>query len=90
MKKCKKFLIIANETKDTELKYSRYAEGLIKEKGLSAVLVVGSESSELEETIADSDIIIVMGGDGTMLRVSHAIKGSSIPVISGHWKSKAE
>ena len=81
MKNCNNFLIITNEIKDPELKWSNMARSLITDKGLNADIHVGLQSEGLEECFEDKDVIMVMGGDGTMLRVSHALKGRNIPVI---------
>lgn len=77
----KKFLIIANETKDIDLKYSKYAEAKIKEKDAEASICVGSDSADLSDALDSVEAVIVMGGDGTMLRVAHALEGRTTPVI---------
>lgn len=79
------YLIIANETKDTGLKWSRYTLDRLHERGLSASLEIcvdeaGNEVG-IDLDLGAVDIIIVMGGDGTMLRVAQLIGGSSVPVI---------
>ncbi len=81
MKECKKFLIIANELKDIDLKWSKYTDELIRSKGFETRLHVGLDSEGLTDCFDDTDVIIVMGGDGTMLRISHALSGRNIPVI---------
>ena len=107
MKKCRRFLIIANETKDIDLKWSKHIEALIKSRldiddslAVSQLpdekenesegeayfcLVSGSNVDALIEKLEVEfervDVVIVMGGDGTMLRVSHALGGRDIPVI---------
>lgn len=107
MKKCRRFLIIANETKDIDLKWSKHIEALIKsrldiddsfvvsqlpdekenesEGEAYFCLVSGSNVDALIEKLEVEfervDVVIVMGGDGTMLRVSHALGGRDIPVI---------
>ena len=107
MKKFRRFLIIANETKDIDLKWSKHIEALIKSRldiddslAVSQLpdekenesegkayfcLVSGSNVDALIEKLEVEfervDVVIVMGGDGTMLRVSHALGGRDIPVI---------
>ena len=107
MKKCRRFLIIANETKDIDLKWSKHIEALIKSRlDIDDSLVVSQLPDEkenesegkayfclvsgsnvdaliekLEVEFDRVDVVIVMGGDGTMLRVSHALGGRDIPVI---------
>ena len=77
----KKFLIIANDTKDVDLKWSHYAEKIISEKGCESDLCIGVTDSRLPAAFEGKDVIIVMGGDGTMLGVSHVLGGREIPVI---------
>lgn len=77
----KKFLIIANDTKDVDLKWSHYAEKIISEKGCESDLCIGVTDSRLQAAFDGKDVIIVMGGDGTMLGVSHVLGGREIPVI---------
>lgn len=77
----KNFLIIANDTKDVDLKWSHYAEKIISEKGCESDLCIGVTDSRLPAAFDGKDVIIVMGGDGTMLGVSHVLGGREIPVI---------
>ncbi|MBO4864459.1 MAG: NAD(+)/NADH kinase [Eubacterium sp.] len=74
-------MIITNEIKDPELRWSNMALKLITDKGYKAELHAGLQSEGLEQCFEDTDVIMVMGGDGTMLRVSHALNGRNIPVI---------
>ena len=80
-KSISKFLIVANEAKDVGLKYSKYTRDKIKELGGECLLIVGADSEEIGQQADNYDAIIVMGGDGTMLHVSHAMGGREIPVI---------
>ena len=77
----KRFLIIANETKDVGLKWSHYTEKVISEKGGESKLGIGVGDPSLTESFDKADVIIVMGGDGTMLGVAHVLSGREIPVI---------
>ena len=77
----KRFLIIANETKDVGLKWSHYTEKVISEKGGESKLGIGVSDPSLTESFDKADVIIVMGGDGTMLGVAHVLSGREIPVI---------
>ncbi len=82
MKKCRSFLLIVNEVKDTNLKYSHQTEDIIRENGGTSKLVIGTDPESIIEAASDVDAVIVLGGDGTILRVAHAmvdIKG--VPVI---------
>ncbi|MBO4591152.1 MAG: NAD(+)/NADH kinase [Eubacterium sp.] len=77
----KRFLIIANETKDVGLKWSHYTEKVIYEKGGESKLGIVVGDPTLTESFDKADVIIVMGGDGTMLGVAHVLSGREIPVI---------
>ena len=82
MKKCERFLIIANQTKDTDLVYSHKTEECIKRLGGVSTLVVGTDPQPIREAAVNADAVIVMGGDGTILRVSHAmVTVPGVPVI---------
>ena len=85
MKKCDNFLIIVNDLKDTGFKISGGLADYIKSKGKTAsVTRVGSYDEECEITndmIEAVDMVIVMGGDGTMLRVSHLLEDYDVPMI---------
>jgi len=85
MKQCGNFLIIANETKDPELIYSHRLEACIKACGRNASVISGGDYSEvglIDMHILDGiDMVVVMGGDGTMLRVSHLLGGRNVPMI---------
>lgn len=75
------FLIIANETKDIGFKWSKYILDKVNSCGGSATLQEGMDSLPAGDISAEFDSIIVMGGDGTMLRVAHLLNGQEIPVI---------
>ncbi len=81
MKCLKSFLIIANEQKDKNLKYSKSIEKKLLESGASVKLVVGVSADGIRAALDEVEAVIVLGGDGTMLRVSHILVGTGIPVI---------
>ena len=81
MIKCKKFLVFANEVKDKELRWSKSVVEYIQIRGAEAVLYVSGQEDERDTLDTDADVIISMGGDGTMLRVSHVLRNRNIPVI---------
>ena len=85
MKKCERFVIIANELKDEGLVKSDFLADYIRSKGFTAKIFSFRDYSEeavlSENDLDDSDMVIVMGGDGTMLRVSHLIENHNIPMI---------
>ncbi len=81
----KNFLILANESKDTDLVYSHKVEKCLQDRGMTARVLVGGNYVDIghinKEELSGVDCVIVMGGDGTMLQASHLLTGSDIPMI---------
>lgn len=84
----KKFVIITNLYKDPELKMSNQVAEYIKVKGGSAINlqqftpeVERFEELDFSKIPEDTECIIVLGGDGTMIRVVRRTRRLDIPVI---------
>ncbi len=84
----KKFVIVANPYKDPELKTTKEIVEYIREKGGEAYSLLDRPHPEmrLEELdyskiTPDTDCIIVLGGDGTLIRVVRKTRKSNIPLI---------
>lgn len=80
------FLIFANDQKDIGLSLSkRIVEYLNKKGGIGTIVTDKEEDYEnnlLKDELLDSvDAIIVLGGDGTMLRAVRCIGSHSIPLV---------
>lgn len=73
----KSFVIITNSIKDPNLEVTKKIEGYIENYG--ATCTVAMDADTLEHM--DADAVIVLGGDGTILRVANAFKGTSIPIV---------
>ena len=79
------FLLFSNVNKDPKETVTKRLEQLILSKGHEVtILREGDEAPG--EVIADEimesvDALIVLGGDGTMLRASHAIGSCAVPMI---------
>ncbi len=80
-KKLKNFLIIANETKDPGLKWTNTVLVKLETRGAKTALLMGKDLDGLTNNLAGIHCVIVIGGDGTMLRVAQALKGCQVPVI---------
>ena len=85
MKQLKRFLVITNELKpETEPCAKRLME-YISGKGCFSKHVSNEDDYEngkiKPELLTANDCIIVLGGDGTMLKVAHAVSPCEIPVI---------
>lgn len=84
----KKFVIVTNLYKDPDLKMSNQIAEYIKVKGGSAINLLSFtpeverfEELDYEKIPKDTDCIIVLGGDGTMIRVVRKTRMMNIPVI---------
>jgi len=86
MKKIERFLLYTNTSKDTDLLVTTKLKNYIEEKGGSTVVVSSDEEFDendkvREELLSGIDAIIVLGGDGTILRALHTIQSREIPII---------
>ena len=84
----KKFVIVSNLYKDPELKISNQIAEYIKVKGGEAINLLQFtpdverfEELDFSKIPADTECIIVLGGDGTMIRVVRKTRRMDIPVI---------
>lgn len=82
----KKFLILANTTKDEGLKLSLSIKEYLMSKSASAVIVsdVNSHYDGIhikEEYMDGIEAVIVLGGDGTMLRAASGIGEHDVPLV---------
>ena len=79
------FLLFSNVNKDPDQEVTGRLQKIIESKGSTSYVVMeGEEASEeplSAEVLFRVDIVIVLGGDGTLLRASHAIGESKIPMI---------
>ena len=84
----KKFVIVANQYKDPEFVVSNEIIEYIRSKGAEAYNLmdhydpsVRFEDLDYNQIPDDTDCIIVLGGDGTLIRVVRRTRKSSIPLI---------
>lgn len=73
-----KFLIFGNESKDKNLRVSKEVIKLLQQKGAEAVLFTDETSKKVIENI---DCIIVVGGDGTLLKASWMFRDEGLPLL---------
>ena len=81
-----KYLVLANNDKDIDLALSKKIVEYIKEKGAFADIVsdVINDYDGIvikEEYIKDAKAVIVIGGDGTMLRAAAGLGEHDIPLL---------
>ena len=81
-----KFLILANNDKDIDLALSKKITKYLSERKAEAVIAsdISKDYDGLhskEELIRGVEAVIVLGGDGTMLRAAHAVGTHNIPIL---------
>lgn len=82
----KKIAIVTNMVKDPELKTTERIVPFMNERGVECRVIRAFEREDITSDddytgLSDVDVTIVLGGDGTLLRVSRAIAGTSVPVL---------
>lgn len=96
----KKFCIITNEYKDVDNKVSKYVKSYLEEHGCTCVMF-DSYCTETKEYIPlkenhvpdDTECVITVGGDGTLLRVTAPLKKRDVVFVGinmGHLGFLAE
>ena len=82
----KNFAVITNAFKDEGMQFSNEIADYIRERG-GKVTVLASYAGSKEETFELSDIsedtegILVLGGDGTLIRAATKVEERAIPLI---------
>ena len=84
----KKFVIVANPYKDPELKITNEILEYIHSKGGTAYSLLDRPDPEISfdeldygKITEDTDCILVLGGDGTLIRVVRKTRKTNIPLI---------
>ena len=79
----KNFLLITNKYKDNELSVTHRVVDYLNDKAAECHVLsdLGSQYEELPELNENTDCIIVIGGDGTMLQAARVVAGKKIPMI---------
>ncbi|MFP3154561.1 NAD(+)/NADH kinase [Lachnospiraceae bacterium ZAX-1] len=75
-----KFYIIANEQKDKKLKLTKQLQAFLLSHGKACSYGVNRESN-LNNIPKDTECILVLGGDGTLIRAARDMVGKNIPLI---------
>lgn len=77
--------IISKRSSSDSLEIARQVEVWLKERGLYAQLVVNDNDAVLDEAakteLPSMDLIVVVGGDGTMIRVARALISTGVPLV---------
>lgn len=80
----KNFLIITNDKKDPQYTLTHEISDYIEKKGASAKIAAKSMDGEKGSIIPENtpiDCVLVLGGDGTMLRAAKDIMDRQIPIL---------
>ncbi len=90
-----RFLLIVNSQKDIGLQVTNDVNAYLKKKGCETeVIVLESREDDVAlEQVGNFDCAVVLGGDGTILRVAKRIGNSHIPILGinmGHLGYLAE
>lgn len=72
----KNFYVITNETKDVGFSITYQIKHYIEQKGYSCVLAI-----EEKQVPADTDCVLVLGGDGTLIRAARELRNYDIPLL---------
>ncbi|MBQ8802422.1 MAG: NAD(+)/NADH kinase [Tyzzerella sp.] len=71
-----RFYVITNQVKDKSLETTYRIKNYIESKGKECILAV--EGQEVPETI---DCVLVLGGDGTIIRAARELRSQDIPLL---------
>lgn len=83
-----RFYIIANQKKDPGYVFSGRVTGFLEINGKKCTQIRGAEDQKqvrkdllANDFNADTDCLIVLGGDGTVLRAAHQMLGTKVPIL---------
>lgn len=82
-----RFMLITNVYKDTELRLSRRIVSYIEDRGgragicISNVEQVVEKDFDLSDIPEDTECLLVLGGDGTLIRAATRVESLHIPLI---------
>lgn len=80
----KHFLIVTNTGKDVELKVTNNITEYLMQKGMECTVITDMQEGVIqsEQSLPKNiDIVIVLGGDGTMLRTTYALGERDVLVV---------
>ena len=78
----KNFLIIANNIKDKDYKQTDHIRSYLEATGCTCSVALG-EKAELPEEPEDIEGVLVLGGDGTLLRATHNTDAKIVGINAG-------
>lgn len=79
--KLKKIGILFHPKVEATMAKTREVEQFLATKGISAWICSAWEPAAIAQSIDGTDLIVTVGGDGTILRAFHAISDAAVPVV---------
>jgi NAD+ kinase len=80
-----KYIIVSNGERDIDFKFAKQTQVVLKKSGFDSLIInykdVTNSNNIIDTEVAKSDIIITLGGDGTILRVAKQAAFMGIPVL---------
>ena len=82
-----RFCLITNRDKDEGLEVTTQVQRILEERGCVCSLMEehigenGCHYTKSEEIPEDTECVIVLGGDGTLLQAAHDLAGREVPVL---------
>jgi len=74
------FYIITNQTKDPQFKVTDKVKDYLMGRGIKCTLSK-EEHADISHVPQDIDLVIVLGGDGTLLRAANDLAGKNVPFL---------
>ncbi len=71
-----KFYVITNRSKDADLELTKHIQKYIEEKGKECIL-----AEEGHDFPKDTDCVLTLGGDGTLIRAARELQGVDVPIL---------
>lgn len=71
-----KFYVITNRSKDVSLETTTRIRNYIQKRGKECILV-----EDGKDVLKDADCVLVLGGDGTLIRAARELRSNDIPMI---------
>lgn len=78
---CKKVGIIYHGNSDAAINLSLELKKLTSKTGATVWRAAAAEEEEIRKQASDSDLVLAVGGDGTLLRAARGMAGSDAPMV---------
>jgi len=70
-----------NPTKEDALELSARATGWCAVRGIESWAIASGDTTALLSALANVDVLVVLGGDGTFLRAARAVAEAHVPIV---------